>query len=59
MFNKNKIKLFFILLLLQAGFVLSQTETFSYAGGATYYNVDASEANNGNVTGGILLEATD
>jgi hypothetical protein len=59
MFNKNKIKLFFILLLLQAGFVLSQTESFSYAGGATYYNVSASEANNGNVTGGILLEVTD
>ena len=55
MFNKNKIKLFFIFLLLQAGFVFSQTATFTYAAGATYYNFDAAEGENGDQTGGIML----
>ena len=59
MFNKNKIKLFFILLLLQAGIVFSQTATFSFAGGGDYYNFDAAESPNGTGTGGIYLEGTD
>jgi len=61
MFNKNKIKLFFILLLLQAGFVLSQNATFTYAEGASYYNFDAKEGNNGAAggsAGGIMLAGT-
>ena len=58
MFNKNKIKLFFILLLLQAGIVFSQTVTFTYAEGATYYNFDAKEGSNGAAggdAGGIMV----
>ena len=59
MFNKNKIKLFFILLLLQAGIVFSQTATFTFAGGGDYYNFDAAESDNGPATGGIMLVGTD
>ena len=61
MFNKNKIKLFFILLLLQAGIVLSQTFTFSYAEGAPHYNLLAKEGDNGasgGDAGGIMVEGT-
>jgi hypothetical protein len=58
MFNKNKIKLFFILLLLQAGIVLSQTFTFSYAEGAPHYNLLAKGGDNGasgGDAGGIMV----
>ncbi|MDP6202118.1 MAG: hypothetical protein QF616_07835, partial [Candidatus Marinimicrobia bacterium] len=61
MFNKNKIKLFFILLLLQAGIVLSQTVTFTYAEGTPYYNLLASTGSNGasgGDAGGIMVEGT-
>ena len=61
MFNKNKIKLFFILLLLQAGIVLSQTVTFSYADGEDYYNLLAKDGNNGAAggdAGGIMVEGS-
>ncbi|MDG2265807.1 MAG: hypothetical protein P8L91_02370, partial [Candidatus Marinimicrobia bacterium] len=35
--------------------MFSQTATFTYAAGATYYNFDAAEGENGDQTGGIML----
>jgi len=58
MFKNNKIKLFFILVLLQAGIVFSQTVTFTYAEGAAHYNFEAKEGSNGAAggsAGGIML----